>query len=413
MSKGLFAAIFLELLLNQGSLLAASPSDHRYDFSTLSGTAISGFQYCEKSYQPDITTTSGHQIKMLGAALVYASPANGHSIMGHVAERFVFCRDGSFFDVVYDYAPFDPSDWNPQFESIYGVSRESFNEEQKKNLFESLFVRMHPDPAQLYSRQQFEQNRTVYEAWFDLDGPTTYRMMISNVDRYFEQLNRLQNHEPLPPYHIPSDDCLTPVKKDYELINPGYVSKFNPARLTPSFFYDYVRKKKVNRIIMYPSQRQFRQLRLRAEGKSTAFQWFLPTSKISGGYPDSWALIFPGTHKGLLNYFVFNPLSGAVNFLTGVSEVVYGALTIPLNLLGKLPGLEKLYSHDRGIHRFTRGWVDLFHSTLEAFSFQLRYPIPTEWTEEEKEFFQNFAQDSVLLKYLGAKFNDAPLLVNF
>lgn len=397
--------LFSLFWLSWGSTGFALAEDRKYDLSTLAGNPIPGFSLCEKPYLPDATTKSGHKIKMLGAALVYASPTNGNSILGHVGERFSFCRDDAYFDVIYDYAPFDPKEWNEEFESIYGVSRESFNVDQKKNLFESLFVRMNPDPRQLYFHQQFQENRTIYEAWFDIDGQTMYSMMVSNNNRYFEQLDRLRSHQSLPAYKIPSDTCLTPVKEDYELVNPGYVSRFNPARLTPSFFYDFVRKKKVSRIILYPSQRQFRLLQLRAQGKSTAFQWFLPTSQISGGYPDSWALIFPGTHRGLLNYFIFNPISGLVNFITGVTEMIYGALTIPLNWVDD--------SKNRGLHRFKQGWVDMFHSTLEAFSFQVRYPTPTQWTEEEKQFFQNFAQDSILLKFLGAKFKDAPLLVNF
>jgi hypothetical protein len=382
-----------------------------YDFSTFSGKPILGFELCEKRYIPDATTESGHRIKMLGAAIVYFAPGNGQSVFGHVAERFSYCRDSEYFDVVYDYAPFDTRLWNESFERLYGVSLQSFTKKQRKNIFDSLFVQLNFDPASFYADQQVYGDRTIYEAWFKLDGETMYRMMLGNLSRYEDQVARIRAHQPLPEYTIPSDNCLMPVKKDFDFINPGRLSRFHPARLTPTFFYNYVKKKNVAKIIMYPSLRQFRLLKLRAEGKTTAFQWFMPTSEVSGNYPDSWALIFPGTHYNLLRFFVISPLSGAVNLLAGVAEMVYGVLTIPLNLLGQIPGLKWLYSEDRGLHRFQRGWADIFASTLEIFSLQLRYPEATEWTEEERAFIQNFGQDSVLLKYLGAKFKNAPLIV--
>ena len=55
-----------------------------------------------------------------------------------------------------------------------------------------------------------------------------YKMMLANSNRYYDQMAKLQAHQPLPKYKIPSDDCVTPVVQDFELINPGYISKYSP-----------------------------------------------------------------------------------------------------------------------------------------------------------------------------------------
>jgi hypothetical protein len=380
------------------------------DFSTLSASENLAFDYCNNSSTPDAVTKSGQKIKMLGAALVYASASNGSSILGHVGERFAFCLDYQYYNVLYDYSPFEESDWNDNFDILYNVKRATFSAAEKKSILNSNFVQAHFDVGAVYGEEQLTADRTIFEAWFKINGQTMYQMMMANVSRYAEQLVKIQTQQPLPAYKIPSDDCVTPVVQDFELINPNYISKHSPARLTPSFLYNFVKNHNVDRIIVYPSQRQFRILRKRAEGQSTALSWLLPASKdLSDGFGDSWALVYTQTH-GLLKYVVVGPATGAVNMLAAGAETVYGIITEPVVLAEKLLKIKKK-SSSPGAHRILRGLDDLFDSMAEVFSFQIRFPLPTDWTMEEQQFFQNFAQQSLLLDYLGAKYENAPVLV--
>jgi hypothetical protein len=374
-----------------------SSSIPQTDLSTLSQSDISSSSdVCLKPYTPDAKTQSGHQIKMLGAAIVYEGPSNGQSIMGHLGERFSFCRDTEYFDALYDYAPLASQDFNQDFAITNNVSPSSFTDEEKSGMIGHLYEEVNANPGQAYGAEQYLQNRTIYEAWLNLDGALMYKMMIANVDRYDEQIAKIQAHKPLPPYKIPSDDCMTPVLEDLQLVNPGYVKKHTLARLSPVFLYDYAKGHGVDRIIVYPSQRDFRILRLKAEGKSTAFDWFLPTQKVSGAFGKSWALIYAGGAHGLLGHAVLRPAAGIANFAVGVAEMSYGAVTMPF----------------KGKRRFLFGLEDILASAAETFSLQVRYPLPSPWTQEEKEFFQNFAQNSVLLKYLELKYEDAKILVD-
>lgn len=392
--------------------LEASSDAANIDLSTLSATQLPGVNECGKEYVPDAITESGHKIKMLGTALMYMGPTSGKAVLGHLGERYEFCRDNQYYDVLYDYAPFNSSLWDDTFDGTYGVPRASFTDAQKKNVFESLFVLVNFNPPAYYQERQVVENASIYEAWFNLSGATMYKMMVSNVSRYDDQVSNLRNHLPLPAYKIPSDDCVTPVVNDFNLINPKFIGKYNPARLTPGFFYNYVKNKNVDRIVLYPSQRQYRLLLMKSEGKSTAFQWFLPANSVSGQYLDSWALVFPGFQSGLLRFMIISPIEGAANLLAATAEAAFGIITTPLSLLGWITHNKQLESGEFGLHRFERGISDMIASTLEVFSLQLRYPQSTAWTEEEKTFIQNFAQHSVLLHYLNTKYDNTPIVVD-
>jgi hypothetical protein len=386
------------------------------DFSTLSGAETHGFAYCNEDHAPDTTTKAGVQIKMLGAALVYASPSNGSSILGHVGERFAFCFGHQYFDAFYDYAPFEPDDLknNAEFIARYKVDPTTYTPEEMKSLLASNFehVSFNTEIGGVYGTEQLSDDRSIYEAWFKVDGETMYQMMVANADRYTDQLAKLQAHEALEPYKLITQDCMTPVVQDMMLINPNYLSKHSPARLTPTFLYNFVKNHEVARIVVYPSQRQFRILRKRAEGKSTAFAWLLPASKdLSNGFGNSWALIYTQKH-GLLRYAVVGPVTGAVNAVAAAAETVYGVVTEPIVLV------EKLFHHKQkagpsklGLGRALQGLGDLFDSAAEVLSFQIRFPLPTDWSPEEMDFFKNFSQQSLLLKYLGAKYEDAPVVI--
>jgi hypothetical protein len=373
-----------------------------YDFSTLSAGAPQHSRVCDTDYTPDAKTQSGDAIKMLGTALVYFSPNNGVSILGHSGERFVFCRNHEYFDVLYDYYPFRQDDWNG-FEARYGVSPKSLTDADKKSMAGALFTHVEVDVASVYRDAQVNENRTIYEAWLKADGITQFGMMKEHGARYEDQQNRLKSHQPLEPYRLLKNNCATPIKENLVLVHP--------KGLTPAQLFRSVKNHDVGKIIIYPSQRQFRLLAMKAGGESTAFQWFEPASKVDHGLPGHWMLAF-APRQGLLGHLVVRPFAGAANASAAAAEIVYGLATTPLNWLGRLPKLHKLASKKRGPRRALMGVADLLDSTYETFSLQVRYPLSTPWTSEEQSLIRDLAQESLLLEYVGSQFENADVEVS-
>ena len=404
-------------LVSEGSELLSqstsrkSDSSVSYDYSSFKQEGLQTFDYCFQEYTPDLITQSGHRIKMLGAAFVYMSPSNGKSVLGHLAERFVYCRDEQLFDVLYDYAPLGQKRMEKTFEPRYGIRLADYPEEVKKSYADSLYVDLIFEPAKTYSENQFYLNRTVFEAWFDVDGPTQYQMLLANTLRFKEQSDLIKRKEPLPKYKLFKNNCTKPVKQDLQVISPDYIAKHDPRRLTPSGLYGYVKNHQVQKIIVYPSQRMFRILQLKAQGKSTLFENIVPLSKASpNGMRGHWVLLYPEAH-GFFKRLVWSPVSGVVNAATGVVETAYGVVTIPTNLLGHIPGLGFLKTKKGGLRRVARGLGDVAASLGEVVWLRTRYPASSQWTEAEVQFFQEYAQASVLLEFLSDQYETPPVLI--
>jgi hypothetical protein len=402
------------------SAFAESEPKPTIDFSTFVDQGVQQLDTCLKPYEADATTASGNTIKMLGVALVYMGPTNGSSILGHVGERFVYCRDNKRFDVLYDYAPLSADQINAgpdnPVNQAYETNFNAFSAAEKKSMVGSLYVNMSFKPANDYDIYQTEYDRTIQEAWLDTDGQNMYKMLIANTDRYEEQNRKLAAHEPLPPYELLSDNCLKPVKQDLAIVNPSYVAKNNLSGLTPSFYFGFMKGQKVEKIIVYPSQTLFRIIRLKQEGKSTLLEGFVPLSSVlKGAFGKSWVLFFENG-GGPWRRFFLSPLIGAANFLAATAETIYGVATLPVSLTEKAiqknsPNNSEVDKKPNQTHwsRLKQALSDLESSTSQMLWLELRYPEETKWSSEETQFFKDLTQNSALLEFLETEWDQAPI----
>jgi hypothetical protein len=402
-----------------------------YDLGTLKNFAIETLDICTHPYKPDATTTSGHSIKMLGTAYVYMGPSNGQSVLGHAAERFVYCRDQQIYDFVYEYAEPDPlmMSLDADFEKEYGISLANYSDAEKLNITKSLYVTLSNHPASYYHMEQMRISRTIYETWFDLDSATMYKMLAASASAYLEQKRKIIAHESLPEYKIFGANCATPVEKNLEIANPAFLAKHLVGPITPGVLYRNGQAKKVKKTIIYPSQRLLRMLRLKAEGKSRLFEGFVPLSKtLKHTFPGSWVLLYDEGSSPWRKFLV-TPAYGAVNLVAGAAETVFGFITTPLGLIEKakfkraMKKAEAANDEDAiaklnasgpmkfGIGRMKMGLGDMMKSLAEVFTLKIRYPVPTKWTDEEFTFFHDLQQNSALLEFMKAEWEKAPLIV--
>ncbi len=415
------------------------------DLGSLKGIGIETLGTCLENYSPDVVTPSGTRIKMLGAAFVYMGPANGTSVLGHSGERFVYCRNDELFDAVYEYEKPEEGMIGPSFEKQYGIRLADYSDAEKKNLANALYLEVSLDPAEYYAFEQTQIMRTIYETWFELDGAKMYEMLAANAKRYAEQTRKIKAHEPLDGYSLFKNNCATPVSQDMAIINPEFLHHHGPLPIMPAEIYRGVNKDpaKVRQIIVYPSQRLFRQLRLKQQGKSRLFEGFVPLSKsLRGTFRGSWVLLYDDGSTEWRK-MLLRPIYGAVNLGAGVAETLLGVITTPLTFFEKITGIEKhrrkklaaraaarkaeleaegldasaisltprTISDKLGPARVVKGLRDMFSSLGEVFTLELRHPRVTAWSEEEKTFFRDLEQNSALLEYMKAEWEKAPLII--
>lgn len=385
---------------------ASGPQSCRYnpkvevDLSSFNGNDLRGLGICEDPYQEDFITATGFQIKMLGAAFVYMGPSNGKSVFGHVGERFVYCRGKVLNDVVFSYAQVERKDVEAKLQQDFNLDPKTYTDQEKDRFSKSLVLERTFDPAVRYGENQVFKNRNIYEVWFNVDSETQYQMLLTNTQRYLKQIDQLLHHKSLPKYHVFSNNCTGPVKKDLQLIDPGFLTKFAPARALPTFLYSAAKSRCVDRVVIYPSQRMFRIMRMKEKNQSVWQEKIVPLSKASPeGVESVWMLFYP-EFNSRWQQTLFTPVAGAANLAVATAETAFGVLTVPTNLLSHVPGLKWLRNKHGGWKRVQRGFWDMTFSAGEMIWIRARYPKATQWTAEERIFFRDSAQVSLMANYI-------------
>jgi hypothetical protein len=358
-------------------------------------------------------------------------PSNGHSVLGHAAERFVYCRDQQIRDAVYEYSMPDPlmMGLDENFEAEYGIRLKDYSDAEKDSIRKSLYITVSSNPAGYYHMEQMKVSRTIYESWFDLDGESMFKLMSASANGYQEQKRKIIAHEALPEYKIFKANCATPVRENLEIVNPAFLAHHHGSFVTPGMIFRNAQKKPLKKMIIYPSQHLLRLLRLKEKGKSRLFEGFVPlSSSLKHAFPGSWVLLFDDGSSPWRK-FVLSPVYGAVNLAAGAAETVFGLITAPfewiekskrrkeLKRLAGVPDSEaairelKAKPAKLGFDRMKMGLGDMLKSLSEVFTLKMRYPITTDWTAEELEFFHDLAQNSALLSFMKAEWESAPLVV--
>jgi uncharacterized protein YfeS len=370
---------------------------------------------CGTDYEPTHITESGKRYKLLGAAAVFIDRAPGASAWGHFAERFIYCYEDSFKDVVFDYYGFGDDlieDVAAFMQNAYDVDLDTFPEEYLETLPKSHFVVFSEDPVQQrYLTTQVVENRTIYEAWFEAPEQILYEMFRANAKRVSDQYKKIMNHEPLARHNHLTNNCTTDPANDIKFVNPAYLQKHHWPLLTPSVLFRYVQKLSVARIVVYPSQRQLRLMQRKEQGKSNFWEKFAPISKASkGGRPQGWVLVYPEFNSRWKRYLL-HPIAGVANLATAIVETAYGIVTLPITLLSRISWFKKLRGKKVGWYRVKTGAVGILASLAEIVYVRVRYPEATEWTEEEKRFLSGLEQTSAILEFLEVKYRESLIIV--
>lgn len=377
--------MFITLCLLIQALLAtiAFGQDLLVDYGSLNGIGVETLEVCKHSYTPDYTSPSGHTVKMLAAAYVYMGPSNGLSVLGHASERFIYCHDQNLIDNLFGYYKPEAGEIEGTlFEEEYGIRIQDYSDDERAKWRESLYVHSTLDPATAYVKEQLKINRTITEAWLDLDGQTMLKMLFANVDRYQEQKRRIINHLPLPEYAVFANNCTEAVQADLALVNPKFKPRKNPLLSLPKHLLQKI-ENQIKTVIVYPSQTDLRWIQHEKTERDPRVQAFVPTSRVyRGAFSGSWVLVYDRNSRTLLK-----PIVGALNLAAGVGETIYGLLSAP-------------FRKKNHFHRFKAGLRDISQSSPELIFIKIRYPRATPWTSDDIEFLKGLQRKSALMELL-------------
>ncbi|OFZ45921.1 MAG: hypothetical protein A2381_19510 [Bdellovibrionales bacterium RIFOXYB1_FULL_37_110] len=379
------------------------------DPSSLTKDGLLKFNVCSQSYQPDLYTSTNLPVKILGFAIVYMTPAFNSSQFGHVAERYIYCVENRMVDTLYEFSQFRPINLNdfkiryredlnflPQDSNQLSPSDETF----LISLLKKNYIQTQSNPAsyQGYGKMQLENNRDIIEVWLDIDPLLIYKNYLISLRLYKKQkeLIKTRNLVDWPDYDLFNNNCTHPVREKLNYIG-GELSIDNFDGFLPSFIYNFLKKKKVDKIIFYPAQKTLRQYQMLNIGKSLNFEniTFLSSSIDQG--QNKFMLIQPD-FQGYIGFFL-NRGAGMVNFFSALMETTWGLVTSPASLFNN--------SKELGVNSIKKGLKNSLFSLSEFFGIvRMRYPEPTTITPNEMDYLLNILphKEPAVLGYLYSKF---------
>ena len=245
---------------------------------------------------------------------------------------------------------------------------------------------------------QLENNRDIIEVWLDIDPLLIYKNYLISLRLYKKQkeLIKTRNLVDWPDYDLFNNNCTHPVREKLNYIG-GELSIDNFDGFLPSFIYNFLKKKKVDKIIFYPAQKTLRQYQMLNIGKSLNFEniTFLSSSIDQG--QNKFMLIQPD-FQGYIGFFL-NRGAGMVNFFSALMETTWGLVTSPASLFNN--------SKELGVNSIKKGLKNSLFSLSEFFGIvRMRYPEPTTITPNEMDYLLNILphKEPAVLGYLYSKF---------
>lgn len=388
--------------------LLYNSSKLEFDPSSFAETDLRRYEICNRDYRPTKVLENGTRMKMLGMAIVYMSPGFQTSQAGHVAERYIYCKNNELVDMLFEYTQMTEEEL-VNARSVYSKHLPFVSDEYINSLNETIYikVRSHPGSSRMegYGFHQLYLNRDVAEVWPTVSESEIYDGLQTSLKHYIEQGQNFKNQVRFEPYSLLKNNCTHPIRErlnkfggEYEIDN---VTGFNPM-----WIFGFLKKKNADRMIIYPSQRLMRKMEMLEMGKSMFWENTTFWSKSSGGRDGlgpGFMVFYPEVH-GTLKSLILKPAMGAVNIAASVVQTAVGILQLPLKLLSKVPGFKWLEPATRG-HHLVYGLRGITLHMPELVGFRLRYPMPTPWTPEELEFIEEVLpnHDPKIVNYLMEK----------
>ena len=365
------------------------------------------YNICKRDYKPTKVLRSGKKIKVLGMAIVYMAPGYTTSVMGHMAERYIYCLDNKLMDVLFEFTQMTEGEI-PSLRSAYREHYDKANPDYVNGLKKKLYMKYktNPNTNQIgaYGFYNLYSNRDIIEVWPVVTDKEIYSGLQTNLKEWKKQKERFLKGEEWPEYDLFNNNCTHPVREKLNNFVGDYDIN-NWEGLTPINIFGFLRKKKAEKIIIYPSQRLLRQLEMLKKGKNLFWENTTFWSKSSEGYDGrghySTMVIYPETH-GFLKKLILMPTYGSINLAAATLQTLYGVVTTPLKWLSNIPGLHFLKPKNPHKDPIKNGTKGIGMSLSEIIGVRMRFPKPQAWTQEEEDmiFKQLPYQEPKILDHL-------------
>lgn len=359
-----------------------------FDPTSLTDQTLKKYNICNRPYKPTKINSKGKRVKALGMAIIYMAPGYDTSVAGHVAERYVYCLENKLMDIMFEYTQMTAGELQ-NMKSVYKKYAEGASEDYIKSLEGKIYMKIRTNPASTategYGFFQYYNNRDIIEVWPKSTEMETYDGLQVALQNYKKQKEHFINRTPFEDYSLLDNNCTHPIRDRLEKINGGEYDLSNVVAFNPIWLFGALKKKNAEKMIIYPSQRMLRKMRMLEKGHSLFWEnstFWSKASEGTEGLNGANMLIYPETH-GLLKSVLYRPAAAAINFTAATLETLYGILTTPLKWLAKIPGFKWLEPKRDHLGLGIKGMA---LSVVEFTGFRLRYPKATPWTEEEEAY---------------------------
>ena len=363
-----------------------------FDATSFTDTKLQRYNICKTNYKPTKVLKSGKRIKMLGMGIVYMAPGFTTSVAGHVAERYIYCLDNNLKDIMFEYTQLTDYELD-DVKYVYEKQVEGASEKYLNGLVNSIYIKVKHDVSNNelngYGFVQFHTNRDVLEVWPKFSQIDMYDGLQTSLKEFKKQKENLINRIDFEEYSLLKNNCTHPVRERMTKYSGGEL-EIDPVRgLTPIWIFNFLKEKNVHKIIVYPSQRLLRKYQMLEAGKSLFWENTTFWSKASKGAQNgSMLVLYPDSH-GFLKGLLTKPLYGLFNLTAGALQAAMGILKTPLKWLSKLPGFKWMKPNKDPLNSMVQGFQGIGMSLTEMVGIRLRYPSPTDWSDEERNYLFN------------------------
>lgn len=358
-----------------------------FDATSLTDQSLKRFNICKKDYKPTKINSKGKRIKALGMAIVYMAPGYTTSVAGHVAERYIYCLEDKLMDIMFEYTQMTTGEID-NMRSVYKKHLDKVDDSYIERQEGKIYMKLRTNPATTapegYGFAQFHTNRDIIEVWPKMSEEDVYEGLQVSLNHYKKQGKDFSEGKDFEDYSLLSNNCTHPIRERLNHLGGEYEIN-DTTGFNPIWIFGFLKKKTAEKVIIYPSQRTLRKMKMLEEGKSLFWENASFWSKASNGkdgLAGSNMILYPETH-GLLKSIIYKPTAAAVNLTAAVIETLYGVLTTPLKWLAKIPGFKWLAPKRDHLGMGIKG-ISL--SLVELTGFRMRYPRPAPWTKEEERY---------------------------
>ncbi|MBT3586386.1 MAG: hypothetical protein HN509_15875 [Halobacteriovoraceae bacterium] len=378
-----------------------------FDPTHLTDKTLEQYAICERPYRPTKIMKSGKRLKVLGMAIIYMAPGFSTSVAGHVAERYVYCLENKLMDIMFEYTQMTSGELE-NMKSVYSKYLDGITDEYVQRQKSKIYMKVRTNPASTnmegYGFLAFHTNRDLIEIWPKASEEAIYSGLQDSLKHYKKQKQNFIERKDFEVYSLLHNNCTHPVRERLNHFAGEY--KISDMKgFYPPYIFGFLKKKNAEKMIIYPSQRTLRKLRMLEKGHGLFWEnttFWSRASEGKKGAGQGWMLLYPESH-GLIKSLIVNSSYGAINLGAAIAETLYGLVTTPIRWLASLFGFKK-FKVDKKQH-LANGIKGIGMSLTEILGLRMRYPRATNWNEEELNYIHEelIYQEPRILDHLMLK----------